>query len=765
MPRKLTLAMAVVGAALGAALLAAPALAATCQVTTTGEGSQDGSSWTNAATLQGALGNASCTEIWVAAGVYRPTNSTTDRYASFNVGEGVAVYGGFAGTETLRSHADPAVNRTVLSGDIDGNDTTDAYGVTLTATGIAGGNSYHVVVMGGLSIIGGNANIGASTVLDGLTITAGQANGGALQRYGGGLYCNGSYNSCSPTIRRSIFSGNSASLYGGAIYNNAYAGASSPTISHSTFSGNSAQQSGGAIFNNGHSGGTSSPIISQSTFSGNSAPTGGAIYNYSISSGTSSPTISDSTFSGNSAPFSGGAIYSNGYSGGSGAATNSPTVERSVLWGNTAGGGGGPQAWTVDSAYITFVDSLIQGGCANGGDGGGTCTGLLVTSDPQLGPLQDNGGPTPTMLHGTIGGAVDAVACPASPGTDQRGVTRPQGALCDLGAVERIPSSNNLAVTVTGAGTVAGGGGACASTSTSCTASYDNPALVLQLAATPSANHTFTGWGGDCSGTGACTVTMNQARSVTAAFALNTYAITASASPTAGGSVTCASTTVNHGSGTTCTASAPNVGFTFTRWTGCDSTSGTTCTLSNITGSRAVLAEYQAITTINGTTQPTTGTGGAASASIDTGGGPLCRFDTTATGYMAATPPPGRQAPQGALNFKLIGCTPGATVRVTTTWPQPVADFTKRSQGAFLPASHFTISGNTVSFDVTDGGLGDDDGLTDGVITDPAMPLAAALATTAIPTLSEWGLLWLAVALMLLAWRMHGDDRFLPHCS
>lgn len=149
MPRKFTLAMAVVGAALGAALLAAPALAATCQVTTTGAGSQDGSNWTNAATLQGALGNASCTEIWVAAGVYRPTNSTTDRYASFNVGEGVAVYGGFAGTETLRSHADPAVNRTVLSGDIDGNDTTDAYGVTLTATGIAGGNSYHVVVMGG----------------------------------------------------------------------------------------------------------------------------------------------------------------------------------------------------------------------------------------------------------------------------------------------------------------------------------------------------------------------------------------------------------------------------------------------------------------------------------------------------------------------------------------------------------------------------------------------------------------------------------------
>ena len=92
-------------------------------------------------------------------------------------------------------------------------------------------------------------------------------------------------------------------------------------------------------------------------------------------------------------------------------------------------------------------------------------------------------------------------------------------------------------------------------------------------------------------------------------------------------------------------------------------------------------------------------------------------------------------------------CTPGATVRVTTTWPQPVADFTKHSQGAFLPVSHFAISGNTVSFDVTDGGLGDDDGVQNGEITDPAMPLAAVAPAGAqpIPTLSEWGLLLLGL--------------------
>jgi len=68
---------------------------------------------------------------------------------------------------------------------------------------------------------------------------------------------------------------------------------------------------------------------------------------------------------------------------------------------------------------------------------GTTCTG--INADPLLGPLQDNGGPTPTMALGAGSVAIDAVpagnlACPA---TDQRGVFRPQGPSCDIGAFER----------------------------------------------------------------------------------------------------------------------------------------------------------------------------------------------------------------------------------------------------------------------------------------------------------------------------------------
>ncbi len=80
-------------------------------------------------------------------------------------------------------------------------------------------------------------------------------------------------------------------------------------------------------------------------------------------------------------------------------------------------------------------------------DGGGnlsypdtTCPG--INADPVLGPLQDNGGPTWTMALGPGSAAIDAAddaICAADPvnNLDQRGVTRPQGAHCDIGAYER----------------------------------------------------------------------------------------------------------------------------------------------------------------------------------------------------------------------------------------------------------------------------------------------------------------------------------------
>lgn len=172
-----------------------------------------------------------------------------------------------------------------------------------------------------------------------------------------------------------------------------------------------------------------------------------------------------------------------------------------------------------------------------------------------------------------------------------------------------------------------------------------------------------------------------------------------------------------------------------------------------------VFAITAPLKTYTGTTVPSTGQGGAASASIGNDGGALCRFDTAATSFVAATPPAGRSAPQGAFRFKLIGCDAGATVRVTTTWPQPVEDLIKSINGGFMAPGNQVVNGNTASFDVTDNQPGDDDPAS-GVIVDPIMPLAAAApaGAQAIPTLGEWTLALLAVLLTLVA--ITGNCRF-----
>ncbi len=60
-------------------------------------------------------------------------------------------------------------------------------------------------------------------------------------------------------------------------------------------------------------------------------------------------------------------------------------------------------------------------------------------TDALLGPLADNGGPTLTHALGAGSPAIDAADAGACPATDQRGVARPQGAGCDVGAFELIP--------------------------------------------------------------------------------------------------------------------------------------------------------------------------------------------------------------------------------------------------------------------------------------------------------------------------------------
>lgn len=409
-----------VAAALFLSLLAAgQASAAVCRVTPSVGGSYDGSSWAKPMLLQTALATNTCSEIWVKAGVYKPGAAVSD---SFNIPPGVAIYGGFAGSETSREQRDPVVNVTILSGDIDNNDTnTDNNDIDETSADIQGSNSYRVVYMDGT--IG--TPITGTTVLDGFIITGGRANGISPNDAGGGLYCNGagSGSECSPTLSNLRFSGNYASN-GGAIYN---VGTSSPALDDVTLSGNSAHYLGGAMYNDvGYLGG-SNPTLSNVTFRGNHAYGGGALSNNGFA------TLSNVTFSGNSADGDGGAIYN--FSGTGGA--SAPDLSNVILWNNTAGSST-PEIYNY-AATPNIDHSVVEGsgGSGNWNPSLGTDGGGNIDADPLLGPLGLHGGSTATMLLGAGSSAVDTGDDANCPATDQRGLRRPQGQHCDIGAVEQ----------------------------------------------------------------------------------------------------------------------------------------------------------------------------------------------------------------------------------------------------------------------------------------------------------------------------------------
>ena len=218
-------------------------------------GTGDGTSWANAYThLQTALENAKeGDEIWVAStGIHYPDEgagqTNNDRASTFQLVDGVAIYGGFVGNETLRSQRKPTNFITILSGDLLKNGSTPA---------TFGDNAHHVVTGSG---------VGPTTILDGFVITGGNANDPSSPN-GGGLVCEAN---ATPTISNNFFIGNSAGSGGGAMHLGKSADAS---VINCTFQGNFAGK-GGAIRSE-----SASPLIVNCSFQGNSADSGGAIFN------------------------------------------------------------------------------------------------------------------------------------------------------------------------------------------------------------------------------------------------------------------------------------------------------------------------------------------------------------------------------------------------------------------------------------------------------------------------------------------------------
>lgn len=163
-------------------------------------GNGSGDSWANAMTdLQTAFqaSGTSTSEIWVAAGTYKPGNNRNSTF-SFNIND-LKIYGGFSGTETTIAERDIKNNATILSGDLNGDDN----GIGFT-NGTRSDNAYHVITLN-------NAN---NVIIDGFQINDGHANGSSTNSYGGAMYVAGQSENL--IIRNCKFNQN-LGLTGGAI--------------------------------------------------------------------------------------------------------------------------------------------------------------------------------------------------------------------------------------------------------------------------------------------------------------------------------------------------------------------------------------------------------------------------------------------------------------------------------------------------------------------------------------------------------------------
>ncbi len=338
--------------------------------------------------LQDALAAAvTGDEIRVGGGVYRPDQAEGgqvtpgDRTATFQLIDGVALRGGFAGFGAADpDERDFELYETMLSGDLAGND--------LPGFTNYGENSLHVVTGG---------DVGGGAVIEGVSITAGYGNDASDPQHpnaGGGLKCVAG----SPTVTACTFKLNLAAAFGGAVLlaggqptftdcffdtNRAtygggvdarggasatfvrcqFAGhwavdgaavrtsdAGSPSFTSCKFSGNVAAGSGGAIFARG----TGTVLLSGGTFRSNTANWGGA-----VAVRVGSPLMIGCEFSENAALRSGGAVFATQHA--------SPVFENSAFTRNRAPSGGG--VYIVDDGSPLFTNCAFDQnvGTASGG--------------------------------------------------------------------------------------------------------------------------------------------------------------------------------------------------------------------------------------------------------------------------------------------------------------------------------------------------------------------------------------------------------------
>ncbi len=391
-------------------------------VSTTGDDSDDGLSWvTPLRNLQTALDLAtSGDEIWVAQGTYYPDEGAgqapDDRGSTFTLKAGVKMLGGFLGVSGAIIPRDAELFPTILSGDIDQNDTTVAMGA----------NSFHVVT-------------GADNAfLDGFTIQNGFADGAGPDENGGGIY-----NDATGLIVVNCIIRNNDAVHGGGMYDN---GATS-RIEEVDFISNNANL-GGAAYND-----NAFITYVNCQFLSNAAPQGGAIYN----TGTDPNSFTNCIISGNLASQEGGGIYNIGpplnlinctVSGNKADIeaggvylenTNLGVFQNTILWNNMAAGvvNLASSTLTQTNSTLSFANSLVENFTPE--SQGGT-VGILFNTDP--GFISNSTPSTAPNMNGDFRLLFNSIALNVGDNSlntepqDILGNTRIQDTTIDLGAIE-----------------------------------------------------------------------------------------------------------------------------------------------------------------------------------------------------------------------------------------------------------------------------------------------------------------------------------------
>lgn len=396
-------------------------------------GANDGSSWVDAYTdLQSALAAAGPgSAIWVAQGTYFPSASG-DAAASFALASGVALLGGFAGSETEAWQRDPLAHPTVLHGDLAQDDTYGG-GLWWSGSNHYTGNSHHVVTGSGVD---------ASAVLDGFTIRNGYAIAVPGVTSGAGLWLQ----DASPTVRNCTFTRHIAYYYGGAVY----ASGGAPRFECCTFVENlTSDGRGGAIA----LWATGDVLVQDCVFRSNTArgagaqPIGGAI---DVDSG-STARIRGCDFIGNEAlyyaPVGG---YNPGYAGAVFFFAPGSSLERCTFVRNKSHFGGAVASFYAFSASSCLFDGNaalshpVSGGSTGGFGGALFAQGYGAGYDVALngctlvhGTATDEGGGA-SFLNAATGTVQNCIAWGNSDSNGQIGKSQISGPKAQYSCVQNL---------------------------------------------------------------------------------------------------------------------------------------------------------------------------------------------------------------------------------------------------------------------------------------------------------------------------------------